>query len=150
MTAPRNLTAVPVVARPSSKRNNWDYMYANSKTAASILWQKVKMLLNFRDSRKEYRFHHQPLFGEWARAPFSNGRSERGGKGVREKENEEWDESRELEMKLMTGLGFNFVPIFHFPVPHLLIPRSSFPVSRSPFLVPRSPFSVLVTFGNRA
>ena len=43
--------------------------------------------------------------------------------GYREMEN--WEQSKELEMKLLIGLGFksDFVPIFHF-----LVPRSPFPV----------------------
>ena len=51
----------------------------------------------------------------------------------REQENVEWEQNRDLEMKLLIGLGFElgFVPIFHFPV-----------------LVPRSPFPVLVTSEN--
>ena len=37
-----------------------------------------------------------------------------------ERENEKWEQSIELEMKLLIGRGFElgFVPIFHFPVPH--------------------------------
>ena len=37
----------------------------------------------------------------------------------REQENVEWEQNRDLEMKLLIGLGFElgFVPIFHFPVP---------------------------------
>ena len=40
--------------------------------------------------------------------------------GHGERENEKWKPSRELEMKLLIGLGFElgFVPIFHFSVPH--------------------------------
>ena len=36
-----------------------------------------------------------------------------------ERKNEKWEQNRELEMKLLIGLGFksSFVPIFYFPVP---------------------------------
>ena len=48
----------------------------------------------------------------------------------REQENVEWEQNRDLEMKLLTGLGFElgFVPIFHFPVSRI---GSPLPVSRS-------------------
>lgn len=48
----------------------------------------------------------------------------------REQENVEWEQNRDLEMKLLTGLGFElgFVPIFHFPVSRI---GSLLPVSRS-------------------
>ena len=48
----------------------------------------------------------------------------------REQENVEWEQNRDLEMKLLTGLGFElgFVPIFHFSVPRI---GSLLPVSRS-------------------
>ena len=34
-------------------------------------------------------------------------------------ENEKWEQNRELEIKLLIGLGFKlgFVPIFYFPIP---------------------------------
>ena len=37
-----------------------------------------------------------------------------------ERENEKWEPSIELEMKLLIGRGLEltFVPIFHFPNPH--------------------------------
>ena len=43
--------------------------------------------------------------------------------GSGERKNEKWEKKRELEMKLVRGLGLklDFVSIFHFPVP-----RSSF------------------------
>ena len=49
-------------------------------------------------------------------------------------ENEIWEQNRELEMKLLIGLGVNldYFPFFIFP----------FTVPRSPFLVPRSSFLV--------
>ena len=43
-------------------------------------------------------------------------------------ERKKWEQTRELEMKLLIGLGFKlgfFFPNFHFPVP-----RSPFPVPR--------------------
>ena len=49
----------------------------------------------------------------------------------REQENVEWEQNRDLEMKLLIGLGFElgFVSIFHFPVSPigslLPVPRSS-------------------------
>ena len=47
-------------------------------------------------------------------------------------ENEIWEQNRELEMKLLIGLGFKlgYFPFFIFP----------FTFPRSPFLVPRSSF----------
>ena len=50
-------------------------------------------------------------------------------------ESKKWEQSGELELKLLIGLGFKlgFFPNFHFSVP------------RSPLPVPRSSFLVLVT-----
>lgn len=47
---------------------------------------------------------------------------ERGMGNVRE--NEKWDQSRDVEMTLLIGEGvrLGFVPIFHFPVTHALFP----------------------------
>ena len=58
-------------------------------------------------------------------------------------ENEIWEQNRELEMKLLIGLGFKlgYFPFFIFS---FAVPRSPFPVPRSPFLVPRSSFLLLV------
>ena len=41
-----------------------------------------------------------------------------------EQENEKWEQNKELEMKLLIGLGFkwSFVSIFHFPVPRARFP----------------------------
>ena len=41
-----------------------------------------------------------------------------------ERENEKWEQSKELEMKSLSGQGFElgFVPIFNFPVPRCLSP----------------------------
>ena len=51
-------------------------------------------------------------------------------------DNEIWEQNRELEMKLLIGLGFKlgYFPFFIF----------SFAVPRSPFPVPRSSFLLLV------
>ena len=42
------------------------------------------------------------------------------GKEHQEQKIEKWKQGREVEKKLLIGLGFklNFVPIFHFPVPY--------------------------------
>ena len=49
------------------------------------------------------------------------GKGEKGmGNQLRERKHEKWEQKRELEMKLLKGLGLfklGFVPIFHFPVP---------------------------------
>ena len=57
-------------------------------------------------------------------------------------ESKKWEQSGELELKLLIGLGFKlgFFPNFHFSVP-----RSPFSAPCSPLPVPRSSFLVLVT-----
>ena len=61
-------------------------------------------------------------------------------------ENEIWEQNRELEMKLLIGLGVNldYFPFFIFP---LTVPRSPFLVPRSSFLVPS--FSSILFLSSR-
>ena len=61
-------------------------------------------------------------------------------------DNEIWEQNRELEMKLLIGLGFKlgYFPFFIFS---FAVPRSPFPVPRSPFLVP--PFSSILFVSSR-
>ena len=61
-------------------------------------------------------------------------------------DNEIWEQNRELEMKLLIGLGFKlgYFPFFIFP---FAAPRSPFLVPRSSFLVP--PFSSILFVSSR-
>ena len=76
-------------------------------------------LANFDQIQVAFK-HWCYLNGEWGR------KNEHGEGG-----NEKWEQSRELEMKLLIGLRFKagFVPICHFPIPRarplLHVPRFS-------------------------
>ena len=65
------------------------------------------------------------------------------GKGTGERargmERKKWEQSGELELKLLIGLGFKLgffsqFPFFRYPLP---VPHSPVPGPRSPFLLPR-------------